>query len=106
MKSGIFFILFLCVMFFTQNNFAQELQNMFTGNFHEVTFNEFVQKVEAQTDYHFFYDASQFDSIIITISVTNAHLQSVLDKIFSNTNWHYFIDKENHVFNQHSELNN
>src|SRR6185312_16932082 len=23
---------------------------------------------------------------------------SVLDKIFSNTNWHYFIDKENQVF--------
>jgi hypothetical protein len=98
MKSGNFFILFLCVLFFSQNTFAQERENLVTGNFHEVTFNEFVQKVEAQTNYHFFYDASQFDSISITISVTNAHLQSVLDKIFSNTNWHYFIDKENHVF--------
>jgi hypothetical protein len=98
MKRRISFILFLSVLVFSQNSFGQERENLITGNFHEVTFNEFVQKIEAQTDYHFFYEPSQFDSISITISVSNAHLQSVLDKIFSNTNWHYFIDKENHVF--------
>ncbi|HSV09596.1 MAG TPA: hypothetical protein VLI68_02435, partial [Hanamia sp.] len=98
MKSRISFIFFISVLFFSQNTFAQEHESLISGTFHEVTFNEFVQKVEAQSDYHFFYDASQFDSISITITVTSAHLQSVLDKIFSNTNWHYLIDKANHVF--------
>ena len=93
-------LLVSCILLFTgMDTFAQEPgDNLITGNFHEVTFNEFVQKVEAQTTFHFYYDVKEFDSISITIDVTKAHLSSVLDKIFSNTDWHYTIDKENHVF--------
>jgi hypothetical protein len=77
---------------------AQEKDNLISGNFHGVTFQEFVEKVESQTGFHFYYDASQFDSTTITISVSKAHLQSVLDRIFNNTKWRYLIDKDNHVF--------
>jgi len=91
--------LFIILLFITNGVFAQQSgDNLVSGNFHEATFNEFVQKIESQSNFHFYYDASQFDSITITISVTNAHLPSVLDKVFSNTNWHYTIDNENQVF--------
>jgi hypothetical protein len=98
MKLGICFICLFTLLLFSLNSFAQDRGNLISGNFHEITFHEFVEKVEAQTDFHFYYDASQFDSLTITIAVTNAHLQSVLDQIFHNTHWHYTIDKDDHVF--------
>lgn len=88
----------IVLLFFSLNTFAQQNDNLITGTFNEVNFNDFVKKVEAQTNFHFYYDPSQFDSTAITISVTNAHLPSVLDRVFSNTNWHYIIDKDNNVF--------
>ena len=96
--NRLFYFLFLCGgIFFSLDGFAQN-DNLITANFQNVSFNEFVQKVEAQTDYHFFYETKQFDSTAITIAVTKAHLPSVLDKIFHNTQWHYTIDKNNNVF--------
>ena len=84
MKKGICLIVSLILLFASVGAFAQESgDNLVTGNFHEVTFNEFVQKIEAQSSFHFYYVASQFDSISITISVTKAHLPSVLDNIFN-----------------------
>ncbi|HEU5051708.1 MAG TPA: carboxypeptidase-like regulatory domain-containing protein [Hanamia sp.] len=93
-KSLLFFIvLLLCSV-----SYAQQNDNLVTGNFQNANFNEFVKRVEAQTNFHFYYEPSQFDSISITISVKDAHLPSILDKIFNNTQWHYTIDKDNNVF--------
>jgi hypothetical protein len=96
--NRLFYLFFLFAgIFFSLDGFAQK-DNLITANFQNVSFDEFVQKVEAQTDYHFFYETKQFDSTAITIAVTKAHLASVLDKIFHNTQWHYTIDKNNNVF--------
>ena len=98
MNRGISLFFSFVLLLFSFNSFAQQNDNLVTGNFQNVTFNEFVQKVEAQTNYHFYYEPSQFDSTTITISVKNAHLPSILDKIFSNTQLHYTIDKDNNIF--------
>ncbi len=95
-RISLFFSITLLLL--SLNGVAQQNNNLVTGNFQNVTFNEFVQKVEAQTNYHFYYDPPQFDSTTITISVNNAHLPSILDKIFSNTRLHYTIDKDNNIF--------
>jgi hypothetical protein len=98
MKTGICLFCSFTLLLFSLNSFAQDRDNLISGNFHEITFHEFVEKVEAQTDFHFYYDPSQFDSLTITLAVSNAHLQAVLDKIFNYTKWHYTIDKDNQVF--------
>ena len=98
MKRGISLFFLFCLLLLSFKVIAQQNDNLVTGNFQNVTFNEFVQKVEAQTTYHFYYDASQFDSTTITISVNNAHLPSILDKVLGNTQWHYMIDKDNNIF--------
>lgn len=98
MKRGISFLFLLALLFFSLNGFAQQKDDLITGNFQNVSFNEFVQKVESQTGYHFYYEAKQFDSTTITISLNNAHLSSVLDKIFNGTQWHYLVDKDSNVF--------
>ncbi len=87
------------LLFVAKATFAQQNQdNLITADFNEATFAQFVQKVEAQTTFHFFYDASQFDSVSITMSVSRAHLPSVLDKIFNGTKWNYTIDNNYQVF--------
>src|SRR5665213_887279 len=99
MKKQFFLVVALILMFISKGSFAQQAgNNLVTGNFNEVTFPEFFQKIEKQTLFHFYYDPAQFDTITITINVSNAHLPSVLDKVFSNTDWHYIIDNENQVF--------
>lgn len=98
MKRGISTLFLLTLSLFSLTGLAQQKDNLITGNFQNVTFNEFVQKIEAQTEYHFYYEAKQFDSTTITISVTDAHLPSILDKIFNSTQWRYVIDKDNNVF--------
>ena len=99
LKRAVSMVLILAVSVVTENIFAQQSgNNLVTGNYREAPFPTFVQSVERQTNFHFYYDPSQFDSIAVNLSVTAANLPAVLDKIFSKTNWHYKIDKDNHVF--------
>ncbi len=99
MKQVFCLIITFILLFFAGCVFAQnERDNLITGDFKDATFDEFAKKVEAQTSFHFYYTAYQFDSLSITISVTNAHLPSVLDRIFANTDWKYTVDKNNNIF--------
>ena len=99
MKQGLC-LLITCILLFSHRNALAQIErdNLITANFKDATFNEFVKKVEEQTGFHFYYDVSQFDSMAITLSVKDAHLPSVLDRVFANTNWKYTIDKANNVF--------
>ena len=91
-------LFFFFSLIFSIHTYGQEKGNLISGNFNNATFNDFVQKIETQSSFHFYYDPSQFDSVNITVSFKEAHLESILDKIFSKTKWHYLIDNDNHVF--------
>lgn len=99
MKQKFCLLILSVVLITTQTALAQRTgDNLITGDFNEATFNQFVQRIESQTSFYFYFDRTQFDSVSITVSVNKAYLSSVLERIFSNTDWHYTIDKENHVF--------
>ncbi|MGN6802584.1 MAG: TonB-dependent receptor [Ginsengibacter sp.] len=93
-----YLVFFVVLLFCSVGSYAQQNDNLVTGNFQNANFNEFVRRVEAQTNFHFYYEPSQFDSITISISVKDAHLPSILDRVLNNTQWHYIIDKDNNVF--------
>lgn len=58
-----------------------------------------VAELEAQTGYHFYYDATQFDSLRVSISVSNVSLAKVLELVFENSEYHFAIpEKHTHVF--------
>lgn len=79
--------------------FAQENKSLLiTGNFEGVSFETFVQKAEAQTDYRFYFKQADVDSIIVNITVTDAHLPAILDRLFAHSALQYAIDGEDHVF--------
>src|SRR6185437_2044420 len=55
-KKGANLLVAILLLLVTPATFAQQPgDNLVSGNFHEATFSDFVQKIEAQTNYHFFY---------------------------------------------------
>lgn len=73
-------------------------KKLISGDFQGMNFDEFVHALESKSDYHFYYNISQFDSFTVNISVTNKSLNAVLDQAFLHTDFHYSIDAQNNVF--------
>src|SRR5258708_37369454 len=82
------------------NTFAQQ-RNLISGNFSGIGFDKFVSAIEAQTDYHFYYDASYTDSITVNVVVENKTINKVLDEVFIGTNFHYAVDESNNIYITH-----
>jgi outer membrane cobalamin receptor len=72
--------------------------DLISGDFHEASFTEFATAIESQTHFRFYYDDSLLDSVAITITFHKAHLASVLDSVFRNTDFYYTIYKKDFVF--------
>lgn len=99
MRSGKF-ILFSLLFLMNFFAFAQE-KNLISGNFSNTDFDEFVARIESQTQYTFYYDRVALDSFKVTLEVKNAFLPSLLTKIFEHTDFEFSIDRKNNVFITH-----
>ncbi|MBS1564974.1 MAG: TonB-dependent receptor, partial [Bacteroidetes bacterium] len=77
--------------------FAQQAKPL-NASFSNASFDAFVQKIESQSDYHFYYDPAELDSFRVSIVISNRTLGKVLDSLFSGTAFHYAIDAGNRVF--------
>ncbi len=70
-----------------------------SGSFTNLTIEEFVQQLEAQTPFHFYYTASLFDSIRITLRVQAEPLEKVLHAAFPvDSGFQFSFDQSHHVF--------
>ena len=69
-----------------------------SGEFNGYVFDQFIEQAENQTNYHFYYNQSDLDSLHIQLNIDNEPLELVLEKIFSGTPYHYAIDQRNNVF--------
>ena len=85
--------IFCCMAF----SIASAQDTNITGEFYNKKFGEFVNKVEKDHRYHFYYN-KEVDSLIINVKAVNEPLTEILKKIFTNTNYQFSIDKSNHVF--------
>ncbi len=68
------------------------------GDFNDLPFTKFAERIESITHYHFFFDPSEVDSIVVNLRARNAHLSELLDLAFKNTVFHYAIDPQNNVY--------
>ncbi|GAB2777055.1 carboxypeptidase-like regulatory domain-containing protein [Rhabdobacter roseus] len=68
------------------------------ASFPNVSFPQFVQQIEAKTDYYFYYDASQLDSLQVTLQATGLSLRAILDQVFRDTEFTYAIDDQRRVY--------
>ncbi|AEW03017.1 TonB-dependent receptor [Niastella koreensis] len=53
-----------------------------------------IMELESQTGYHFYYDPTQFDSLRVSVSVTNVSLTKVLELVFANSEYHFAIPEK------------
>lgn len=90
-------LLFVGLLFSASLVKAQQ-NNLISGEFLGVPFKEFVSRVEAQTDYRFYYETGVMDTFKVDIQVKNAFLTSLLTKVFEETDFEFSIDRNNNVF--------
>jgi TonB-dependent Receptor Plug Domain len=99
MKKGFgLFLSFIVLLISLDVAAQQQPRDLVTADLHDISFGDFIKKIEAQTPFHFYYDPAVFDSTTITISVRDVHLAAVLDKVLGSNNCFYTIDKDNNVF--------
>lgn len=73
-------------------------KNSITLDVKQVKFQEFVNVVEKQTNYFFYYNHLDTDSLIITVSANNSSLSDLLKIVFNNTELNFTISNNNRVF--------
>ena len=87
----------LTIFFFSFSAFSQTGKTI-SGDFRNMPFAQFVQAVESQSGYRFFYMDAEVDSILVNLAAKNQPLAPILENILKNTGLHYSIDGELNVF--------
>lgn len=73
-------------------------QPRISGDFVDLPFGQFVQYVELETDYYFYYDPAQTDSLLVNLRVQEEKLPAVLRQLFNNTSFRFAIDDQQRVY--------
>ena len=89
-----FFIIFSLSFLSAQ---SQE-QKSITGDFNNISFPQLAREIEAQTNWHIYYDSTETDSIEINLHADHLSLQQVFNAVFKNTDIHYSAANDNTVF--------
>ncbi len=82
--------LFFCLI--SQFTIAQEEPITLSDSFVNISFTEFVHKVEQSIPVRFYYNPGEIENLKINVSGTNIEIRNILDKVFSHTNYLYYID--------------
>ena len=89
---------FLLWCVFSVNSIKAQTPALISGKFQNVSAVAFFKQLEEKTPYYFYYDATQLDSIVVDITVTEKPLAEVLKLAFQNTELVYSVDAQNRVF--------
>lgn len=93
------YLISLCFLFFLQTALAQQKNiKLISCNFQQATIAQFAADLESKSSAHFYYDPTQFDSLRVTLQITEQPLESILYAAFKNTNYHYAITSSQQVF--------
>src|SRR5687767_12207599 len=96
LRYRVAFIFFIAILHFS---YAQEAR--VSGTFTNVTFPKFIEQVEAQTPYRFFYNPQAADSLVVTASPQGQPVEDLLNQIFTGTDFRFAIDGDNNIFITH-----
>ena len=82
----------------TTPSWGQDRENLISGDFQELKFSDFIQRVEAQTSYFFYFDKTQFDSLTVSFKAEQQTLKAILDSLFTDTKFYHLISKSGKVY--------
>ncbi|WP_020598908.1 TonB-dependent receptor [Spirosoma panaciterrae] len=69
-----------------------------SGDFSNLRFDTFVERIEAQTPYRFFYNPAEVDSFLVDMRVENKPVRTVLQQLFNGSKYNYAIDAQQRVY--------
>src|ERR1700691_5240714 len=93
-----FVLIFVTVLLLSARSSAQQHEELISGDFTGMSFGQFIDKIESTTSYHFYFDTAQKNEFTINISVNKKPLRLVLQQLFNQTDYHFAIDDDKHVF--------
>ncbi|HEX9958647.1 MAG TPA: carboxypeptidase-like regulatory domain-containing protein, partial [Fibrella sp.] len=92
----LFFMLSVCIV---NLSFGQSTGNTpISGNFTNLSFRQFAEAIEAHTDYRFYFNPTDVDSLQVQLQVTDKPLVFILNQIFDGKPLRFAIDNRNRVF--------
>ncbi|HZB15301.1 MAG TPA: TonB-dependent receptor [Chryseolinea sp.] len=86
------------LFFFTLTNVALAQESRVTGTFNNVSFEKFVEDVEAKTNFHFYFNPLFTDSLTVNISPQNQPIEEILSQVFVGTELRYVIDTDHNIY--------
>lgn len=93
------FFLLLFIFFFISTSHAQTEREVFiTADYSNINFRDLVKDIESKTNFRFYYDPASLDSLIINLSVKEKKVDAVLKEVFRNTDFHFAIDDQFHIY--------
>ncbi|WP_186755624.1 TonB-dependent receptor [Echinicola salinicaeni] len=95
----------MCCSIAAREVYAQETdEEKISGLFPGISFSRFVNAIEKENHYQFFFKNEDIADIKVNISANENELKDILDLIFENTGLHYTIDKQKRVFIHRSKV--
>jgi hypothetical protein len=98
-KNSSFILVVLFLLLGYQQSFAQkDSLPLVTVNADSVTLEQLVLSVERQTSLHFYYDASQTDSLTFTVHVQQQPVAIVMEQALQNTPFQFAVTGDGNAF--------
>ncbi|MDB4904256.1 MAG: TonB-dependent receptor [Mucilaginibacter sp.] len=66
-------------------------------DFKQAGITQIATDLQLKTGYHFYYDPAQFDSLKVTLQLSQKTLNDVLDRVFKNSAYHYAVSGQHEV---------
>src|ERR1700743_2436946 len=87
----IYLLSWCLLLFFKLANAQDNEKKLISVNFQQAKIEQVVSDLESKTGNHFYYNQTQFDSLKVTLQVTDRTLESILNAMFEKTDFHYAI---------------
>jgi hypothetical protein len=95
----LFWVVLLGLLLGSYGSWAQQHGPTISGDFNNLRFEQFAQRVEAQTPYRFYFDPAALDSVTVHVQANGQPLVAVLRQIFAHSALHFALDEAtNRVF--------
>jgi hypothetical protein len=90
--------LFILMLFESYTTTLAQEKKVFSIEFSEASFLDFITTIEENSPYRFFYFNSDADSVKVNLSVKNQPINIVLDKVVRPLGLSYSIDAQDNIF--------
>ncbi len=98
MSGKIHFIWIFFSVLLLQNNAEAQQEQRISIEVTDLPFTQFVQRVEAIVNCHFYFNPTETDSLRISVKVDKLTLSELLHNTFQHSGFQYAIDEENRIF--------